>query len=134
MNHSQWKTTRTRRALGERVTPTPEYVEAGYALALAEALYDRRTKLGLTQAQLAERAGLSQPKVSAIEGGGHVPTLPLLQRLATALVSHLVIDLDEDNPAFDFRPLGEFRSDLEIETHGAVQVIVADEADHRVAN
>ncbi|MET7927403.1 hypothetical protein ABZT43_26085 [Streptomyces sp. NPDC005349] len=41
---------------------------------------------------------MTQPKVSAIEGTGHVPTLPLLQRLAKALDVHLTIDLDEANP------------------------------------
>ncbi|MFS4107712.1 helix-turn-helix domain-containing protein [Streptomyces sp. PD-S100-1] len=104
MNHAQWKTTRSRRLSGAKVEPTAEYIEAGYALALAEAVYDRRTQLGMTQAEVAERAGMSQPKVSAIEGGGHVPTLPLLQRLARALESHLMIDLDEEDPRFVFQP------------------------------
>ncbi|GAA2336332.1 helix-turn-helix domain-containing protein [Streptomyces kunmingensis] len=107
MNHTQWKTTRTRRLAGENVEPSAAYVEAGYALALGEALYGRRTALGLTQGQVAERAGMSQPKVSMIEGGGHVPTLPLLQRLAKALDSRLAIDLDEESPSFDFRPLDD---------------------------
>ncbi|WP_329567422.1 hypothetical protein [Streptomyces sp. NBC_01361] len=36
-----------------------------------------------------------------------LPTLPLLQPLAKALDSHLTIDLDEENPSFVFRPIGE---------------------------
>lgn len=55
MNHAQWETTRTRRALGERVETSPEYIEVAYALALGEALYNRCTELGLTQTEVAER-------------------------------------------------------------------------------
>jgi transcriptional regulator with XRE-family HTH domain len=54
-------------------------------------VYDRRTELGLTQAELAERAGMKQPAISRIEGGGTVPTLPLLRRLARALDAELSI-------------------------------------------
>ncbi|MDP4509226.1 helix-turn-helix domain-containing protein [Nonomuraea turcica] len=42
-------------------------------MALAKAVYDRRTELGLTQAELADRAGLSQAKISRIEGSDTVP-------------------------------------------------------------
>lgn len=107
MNHAQWKTRRTKKLLGETVTMTPEYIDAGYAFALARALYARRTTLGLSQAETAERAGMAQSQISSIEGGGSVPTLRLLNRLAKALDSHLVIDLDEESPSFDFRPRGE---------------------------
>ncbi|MFB9450783.1 helix-turn-helix domain-containing protein [Dactylosporangium vinaceum] len=30
-------------------------------------VYDRRTELGLTQGELAERAGMSQPQLSRLE-------------------------------------------------------------------
>lgn len=39
----------------------------------------------MTQAQLAQRAGLQQPAVARFEAGGTMPTLPLLERLAMAL-------------------------------------------------
>ncbi|HEY0696553.1 MAG TPA: helix-turn-helix transcriptional regulator [Micromonospora sp.] len=102
MNHSQWKTRRTRKLLGESVEESQAYIEAGYAFALGQAVYDRRTELGLSQAELARRAGMTQPQISNIEGGDSVPTLPLLTRLAKALDASLTIDLDGDTSAFRF--------------------------------
>lgn len=104
MNHSQWKTRRTKKLLGETVEESPAYVEAGYALALGQAVYDRRTALGLSQAELARRAGMTQPQISTIEGGDSTPTLPLLTRLAKALDASLTIELDDDASAFVFTP------------------------------
>jgi ribosome-binding protein aMBF1 (putative translation factor) len=102
VNHSHWKTRRTRKQLGESVEESPAYVEAGYAFALGQAVHDRRTALGLSQAELARRAGMNQPQISNIEGGDSVPTLPLLTRLAKALDASLTIDLDGDTSAFVF--------------------------------
>jgi transcriptional regulator with XRE-family HTH domain len=55
-------------------------------------VYERRQELGLSQAELAERAGMTQPQLSRLEGGGVTPTIPLLERLADALEVDLVID------------------------------------------
>ena len=111
MNHSEWKTRRTRKLLGESVEESPAYVEAGYAFALAQAVYDRRSELGLSQAELARRASMTQPQISTIEGGDSVPTLPLLTRLAKALDASLTIDLDGDTSAFVFTAHGDDRPD-----------------------
>ena len=102
MNHSQWKTRQARKLLGESVEESPAYTEAGYAFALGQAVHDRRTELGLSQTELASRAGMTQPQISNIEGGDSVPTLPLLTRLAKALDAALTIDLDGDTSAFVF--------------------------------
>ncbi|RLV08535.1 transcriptional regulator [Streptomyces griseocarneus] len=104
MNHSQWKTRRTKKLLGESVEESPAYAEAGYAFALGQAVYDRRTEIGLSQTELARRAGMTQPQISHIEGGGSVPTLTLLTRLAKALDASLTIDLDDGNSTFIFTP------------------------------
>jgi DNA-binding XRE family transcriptional regulator len=104
VNHSQWRTRRTRRLLGETVTESAAYVAAGQAFALGQAVHDRRTALGLSQAELARRAGMTQPQVSTIEGGDSVPTLALLTRLAKALDASLTIDLDGDDSSFVFTP------------------------------
>jgi transcriptional regulator with XRE-family HTH domain len=106
MNHSEWKTRRTRKLLGETVEESAAYVEAGYAFALGQAVHDRRTALGLSQTELARRAEMTQPQISNIEGGDSVPTLPLLTRLAKALDAALTIDLDRDTSAFTFTPHG----------------------------
>ncbi|MFC0601258.1 helix-turn-helix domain-containing protein [Streptomyces palmae] len=107
MNHSQWKTRRARKLLGETVEESPAYVEAGYGFALGQAVYDRRTELGLSQTELARRADMTQSQVSNIEGGESVPTLPLLTRLAKALDAALTIGLDGDDSAFVFTPHGD---------------------------
>ena len=45
----------------------------------------RREQLGMTQDQLAEKAGLPQSHVSRLERGKHVPTHVTMERLAAAL-------------------------------------------------
>ncbi|MFV2179594.1 helix-turn-helix domain-containing protein [Actinomadura sp. LOL_016] len=104
MNHTQWKTRRTKRLLGETVEESPAYVEAGHALALGQAVHDRRAALDISQAEPARRAGMTQPQISNIEGGDSVPTLPLLTRLAGALDASLTIELDEGDSTFVFTP------------------------------
>lgn len=67
------------------------YEEARAALLLGQMVHDRRTELGLTQADLADRAGMTQPQLSRLESGGATPTVPLLARLAAALDADLDI-------------------------------------------
>jgi ribosome-binding protein aMBF1 (putative translation factor) len=102
MNHSKWRTRRTRELLGEQVEYSEEYIEARLAGDLGQAVYDRRKELGLSQTQLAERAGMTQPQISRIEGGGTVPTLPLLRRLAKALDASLNLALDDNESHVKF--------------------------------
>src|SRR5207302_641676 len=65
--------------------------EIRLSIALAKAVYGRRTELGLAQTDLADRAGLTQAKISRIEGSDTVPTLPLLAKLAKALDATLPV-------------------------------------------
>lgn len=44
-----------------------------------------RESAGLTQAELAEAAGTRQSHLSAVEADRHEVTIPMLQRLASAL-------------------------------------------------
>lgn len=46
---------------------------------------ERRMLLGLTQGQLAERAGVSRQTIISIEGGRYDPSLTLALKLATLL-------------------------------------------------
>jgi len=58
-----------------------------------ELIRARRIELCLSQAQLAERAGTGQALVSRVESGRTIPTLSVLQRLASALDCDLVLHL-----------------------------------------
>lgn len=53
-----------------------------------------RSKTGLTQAELAEHAGVTQQAVSSYETGRKEPTLPTLQRLLAAAGFELRIHLE----------------------------------------
>lgn len=72
--------------------------------ALAELLKARQSA-GLTQAQLAQRMGVSQPVVARIEGSigsrKHAPSLATLRRYAEACGQRLVIRFEpkEEHPA-----------------------------------
>jgi DNA-binding XRE family transcriptional regulator len=105
MNHSRWKTLRERK-LTEGFTEPDDIAEARHeirlSMALAQAVYNRRIELGLTQAELADRAGLTQAKISRIEGSDTVPTLPLLAKLARALDASLNIALDDGDTQVTF--------------------------------
>ena len=57
---------------------------AQLAGALAELVYGMRRRAGLTQTELARRVGTTQSSIARIEGGGTVPTIEMLARLARA--------------------------------------------------
>lgn len=59
----------------------------------ADLIRARRNALGLSQAELAARAGTGQAFVSRVESGRATPTLPALQRLAAALDCDVVLSL-----------------------------------------
>ena len=52
---------------------------------LANRLKDRRTELGLTQAELAERVGVTRKTVNTVENGVFTPSALLAIKLARAL-------------------------------------------------
>jgi DNA-binding XRE family transcriptional regulator len=60
------------------------YANATLAGELAELVYMLRTRAGLTQTELARRMGTTQSSIARIEGGGSLPTLDMLARLARA--------------------------------------------------
>jgi ribosome-binding protein aMBF1 (putative translation factor) len=65
------------------------YAAATLAGQLAELVYTLRTRAGLTQTELARRMGTTQSSIARIEGGGSLPTLEMLSRLAHATGSTL---------------------------------------------
>jgi transcriptional regulator with XRE-family HTH domain len=75
----------TRWARPQDAADDPERIAIREALAFGKALYDIRTALGLTVAELALRAALTDDDIERIEEGGTEPTIPVLRRLAAAL-------------------------------------------------
>src|ERR1700733_14970317 len=72
--------------------PGVPYEAACIRLGEGEAVRHRREELGITQAELAERAGLQQPAIARFETGGTMPTIPMLERLADALFLRLNVE------------------------------------------
>ena len=56
---------------------------------LAQYVYQRRTQLGLSRRELAERAALSYPYISQIETGEREPAIKAMHSLAAALEVHV---------------------------------------------
>jgi transcriptional regulator with XRE-family HTH domain len=81
----------TRWARPEAPADDPERLAIREALAFGEALYDIRTTLGLSVAEMAMRASLTEDDIECIEEGGTEPTIPLLRRLAGALDADLIV-------------------------------------------
>lgn len=52
-----------------------------------------RQAKGFSQTELAKRAGTRQPVISRLERGGSNPTLDLLQRIARALDTDLIVSM-----------------------------------------
>lgn len=78
---------------------TEAYEAARIRFELGQAVRARREELSLTQAQLAERAGLQQPAIARFEAGGTMPTIPMLERLAAALDVRLSVGFQPLNKA-----------------------------------
>jgi DNA-binding XRE family transcriptional regulator len=65
----------------------------GMAFRVAQLVYDARIGAGFTQMELAKRVGTTQATISQLEGGGHLPNLQMLQRIAVATGQTLQLDL-----------------------------------------
>lgn len=75
----------------ERAQYDASAVEAEMRLRLAELVYNARTEAGLSQTELASRAGTRQSVISAIENGAQAPGGVMLAKLAHALGGTLSI-------------------------------------------
>lgn len=67
--------------------------EAEVRLQLAELVYNARAAAGLSQTELARRAGTRQAVISAIENGTQAPGGVMVSRIAHALGGSLTINL-----------------------------------------
>jgi ribosome-binding protein aMBF1 (putative translation factor) len=93
--HASWRVTADGRG-------DPAYCEAGAAIALGQAVYDRRTALGMSPRELAQHADLDEAEVERIEGGAVTPTLELLRSLALALDAKLDLSIEADETHVSF--------------------------------
>lgn len=103
--HARWKLDRDRKiaqGVAENADVMRRREEIRLSFDLGQAVYDRRAELGISQTELARRAGMTQPQVSKLELGGTMPTLPLLARLARALDAALSLELDGDTSKVSF--------------------------------
>lgn len=81
--------------LRDRRMKEPGANEAYHAVTLAYELgrtvRGLREQRGWSQTQLAAAAGMTQSAVARFEAGGTVPSLPVLDRLASALDADLIV-------------------------------------------
>jgi len=76
-----------------------EWDRQAFAFSVAKMVYERRTGLGLTQENLAERAGTTGSAISRIESGRHTASILSLQKVAAALNAHLVVTFEDESPS-----------------------------------
>ncbi|MER5419512.1 helix-turn-helix domain-containing protein [Streptosporangium roseum] len=94
----------TRWVRPEPLVENPERIMIREALAFGKALYDRRGVLGLSVAELAERAGMTEDEIECIEEGGTVPTIALLRHLAAVLNADVRLTSGHDLGSVWFEP------------------------------
>ncbi|MER5997785.1 helix-turn-helix transcriptional regulator [Nonomuraea angiospora] len=75
------------------------YDAARLAFELCRAVRQMRESRGWSQSELARAADMTQSAVARFEGGGTVPTLPVLERLARALDAQLEVRISPRAPA-----------------------------------
>ena len=80
------------------------YERARTAIMVGSAVRAARRKAGLSQVELAKRAGTSQPSIARLERGLVSPTVISLDRIARALGTELVIDFEPLAPSPGGRP------------------------------
>lgn len=81
---------------------------------IARRLRQRRETLGLSEAEAAERIGITRAKLARIENGRSHPTTVLLGRICTALGLTMTAVMTPDGPAADAAAAGDGAAD-----HGA---------------
>ncbi|MGI8862964.1 MAG: helix-turn-helix domain-containing protein [Solirubrobacteraceae bacterium] len=78
---------------------------------IAAHIRERRYELALTQAELAKGAGTSHTFISKLEGGDHIPTIPVLKRILAVLDEELLIGVErrsaDEEPEREIAPVPE---------------------------
>ena len=99
------------KAAGDRARRGEEYREARDEYAairtlreknwIAAHIRERRYELDLSQREVAERAETSHSFISKVEGGDHIPTIPVLKRILAVLDEELLIGIERQVPDED---------------------------------
>ena len=97
-----WKEVKKEMLRDARVAEAYEALEPEHQL--ARSILARRLAKGLSQRQLASRAGTKQPVISRLESGTGKPSLRLLERVASALDADVVVRLEPHNGKARTRP------------------------------
>jgi HTH-type transcriptional regulator/antitoxin HipB len=99
VNHAVWKTRRAKEIAGADGDLGPRaqeiYDETGLAIEIGRSVHQRRTERGWSQAELARRAGMTQPAVARLENSLALPSTRTLLRIATALEQPLHITIGD---------------------------------------
>jgi ribosome-binding protein aMBF1 (putative translation factor) len=61
---------------------------------IAAHIRERRYELDLSQREVAEKAETSHSFISKVEGGDHIPTIPVLKRILAVLDEELLIGIE----------------------------------------
>ena len=80
------------------------YERTRTSIMVGSAVRAARRRAGVSQTELAERAGTSQPSIARLEKGQVSPTVITLDRIARALGTELVIDFE---PKMEDRPVAK---------------------------
>ncbi len=67
------------------------YDEMDLEFQLIRAIIEQRLKKGVTQAELAKKAGTKQSAIARFEAGNSNPTLDFIQKLSRALNLHISV-------------------------------------------
>jgi len=87
-----WRQVKREMLRNPKVAREFEALEPEYQL--ARSILERRLAKGLSQRELAARAGTKQPVISRLESGSARPSLTLLQRVAKALDATVTVRID----------------------------------------
>lgn len=106
--HSHSRGEAATRAAQARARRSEEYREARDEYAairtlreknwIAAHIRERRYELDLTQQEVAQRAETSHSFISKVEGGDHIPTIPVLKRILAVLDEELLIGIERQVP------------------------------------
>jgi predicted transcriptional regulator len=69
------------------------YAEVDGELSVIEEMIRARTAAGLTQGEVAARAGTTQSAIARLEGGGVSPTVETLRKYAAAVGKRLRVEM-----------------------------------------